>query len=85
LKSIDAEAFNRRIYCVRFNQRFNLGNAPAYTYNEFVKTLLGFYATLPEDREGIYKLNLKDYDVNENTLIQIGEQFKSTYWYKYFW
>jgi hypothetical protein len=28
LKTIDVEAFNRRIYCVRFGQKFKLGEGP---------------------------------------------------------
>jgi len=45
LKPIDAEAFNRRIYCVRLCKRFKKDQAPLFTFNEFIKTLLGFYIT----------------------------------------
>ena len=65
LKAIDAEAFNRRIYCVRFNNKFGIDNQPKFTFNEFVKTMIGFYATYPHEREGIFKINLKDYDIDE--------------------
>jgi hypothetical protein len=28
-----------------------------FTYQEFVKTMIGFYATFPEERSGIFKIN----------------------------
>jgi hypothetical protein len=48
LKLVDAEAFNRRIYCVRFTYKFGLDNFPQFTFNEYIKTMIGFYSTFPE-------------------------------------
>lgn len=56
-----------------------------FTFHEFVKTMIGFYVTFPEEREGIFKINFLDYGINEDLLQKIGAQFKKTKWYEYYW
>ena len=56
-----------------------------FNYQEFVKKMIGFYVTFPEERSQMFKINFKDYGINEDLLSKIGEQFKQTKWYEYFW
>lgn len=46
--------------------------------------MIGFYATFPEQRQGIYKISFADYDIDNGVIKDIGEQFKETYCYKYY-